>query len=60
MSQDRLRVESLAVCALGALSGPLGGQYYSLGAMSEAEAQRLISDHFLFKKGDRSNEPPRL
>jgi hypothetical protein len=48
-----VNVESLVVCALGSLSGSLAGKYYSLGAMTDAEAQALVNDHFLFKKGDR-------
>jgi arginine kinase len=33
--------------------GELKGQFYSLEGMSEETSQKLIADHFLFKKGDR-------
>ena len=39
--------------ALNGLEGELAGTYYPLGGMDEATRQRLVDDHFLFKKGDR-------
>lgn len=35
------------------LTGDLAGDYYPLEGMSEDVRQRLVADHFLFKKGDR-------
>lgn len=38
---------------LTAFDGNLGGKYYPLNNMSEADRNSLIEDHFLFKAGDR-------
>ena len=50
---DRLEVEKKVVEVLEGLGGDLKGRYFPLSGMPEATAQRLIDDHFLFKKGDR-------
>ena len=51
--QDRLEVESKIVEALKCLEGDLSGVYYPLATMDEETRLQLVSDHFLFKKGDR-------
>ncbi|MEA3370613.1 MAG: phosphagen kinase [Campylobacterota bacterium] len=38
---------------LTAFEGSLGGKYYPLNNLSENERASLITDHFLFKAGDR-------
>ena len=35
------------------LTGDLAGTYYPLSGMSEETRNKLVEDHFLFKKGDR-------
>jgi arginine kinase len=39
--------------ALSNLDGDLAGTFYPLEGMSQEVSQKLIDDHFLFKKGDR-------
>ena len=39
--------------ALSKLDGDLAGTYYPLEGMDEETRQKLVDDHFLFKKGDR-------
>lgn len=51
--EQRDQVENYVVTALNKFDGELRGRYYSLGAMSDADRQQLIDDHFLFKEGDR-------
>ena len=51
--EERNDVENQASKALEALEGNLKGNYYPLDGMSEEISQKLISDHFLFKAGDR-------
>jgi len=46
-------IEQKASESLAALDGELKGTYYPLKGMDEATAQKLVDDHFLFKKGDR-------
>ena len=50
---QRDEVESQAKQALSSLDGALKGTYFSLDGMSEEVKESLISDHFLFKAGDR-------
>ena len=50
---QRLEVEKLVTDALSEFTGDLKGKYYSLATMTEAEKTQLISDHFLFKGGDK-------
>jgi len=50
---QRKEVEKRVVKALNQLEGDLEGVYYPLTDMSEEVQNRLIQDHFLFKKGDR-------
>lgn len=47
------RLEELVVKALSKLEGDLAGTYYPLEGMDEETRQKLVDDHFLFKKGDR-------
>jgi creatine kinase len=49
----RLEVEKKVVGVLTSLTGDLAGKYYPLAGMDEATRQKLVDDHFLFKKGDR-------
>jgi len=51
--KQRDDVESRVVEALNLLDGDLKGEYYPLYGMSKDIQDRLISDHFLFKEGDR-------
>ena len=51
--EQRDSVESQAVEALSLLEGDLEGDYYPLLNMPKDIQDRLISDHFLFKEGDR-------
>jgi len=50
---QREEVEDLSHKALSALDGKLKGIYYPIDGMSETIKKDLISDHFLFKAGDR-------
>ncbi|SFV59177.1 Putative ATP:guanido phosphotransferase YacI [hydrothermal vent metagenome] len=51
--EQRDSVESQIVDALTLLEGELEGDYYPLLNMPTDTQNRLISDHFLFKEGDR-------
>jgi len=51
--EQREKVEDDASNALNSLEGKLKGIYYPLAGMSDDIANQLISDHFLFKTGDR-------
>ena len=51
--QERLDIEKKVVEILESLTGELAGTYYPLLGMDEATRQKLVNDHFLFKKGDR-------
>ncbi len=51
--EQREKVESDASNALNSLEGNLKGKYYPLAGMSKEISKQLISDHFLFKAGDR-------
>lgn len=51
--KDRNLIEKKVSTALNALTGELSGTYYPLSGMSEIVREQLISDHFLFKAGDR-------
>ena len=50
---QRNLVESQVSGALHNLSGELAGTYYPLLGMDETVRDQLITDHFLFKAGDR-------
>ncbi|XP_031557190.1 arginine kinase [Actinia tenebrosa] len=50
---ERLDIERKVVGVLSSLTGDLGGHYYPLTGMDEVTRQKLVNDHFLFKKGDR-------
>ena len=51
--EERLELEKKVVGVLKSLEGDLAGEYYPLLGMDEATRQKLVEDHFLFKKGDR-------
>ncbi len=51
--EQRDEVEKQAAEALNSLEGKLKGTYYPIAGMSEEVSKELISDHFLFKAGDR-------
>lgn len=51
--EQRDFVESQVSEILSGFDGSLGGKYYPLNNMSEADSKSLIEDHFLFKAGDR-------
>lgn len=51
--EQREKVERDASNALVSLDGKLKGNYYPLSGMSDEVKNELISDHFLFKAGDR-------
>lgn len=50
---ERDEVEKLVVDSLSDLEGDLSGSYHSLSGMDEEVRQQLVTDHFLFKEGDR-------
>ena len=50
---QRNLIESQITESLGGLSGELSGTYYPLLGMDGTIQERLITDHFLFKAGDR-------
>ncbi len=50
---ERREVEQNVVNALSTLSGELSGEYYPILGMNEEIRERLVTDHFLFKQGDR-------
>jgi len=52
-AKQRKQVEQDVSAALESLTGSLAGNYYPLNGMSEEIKQQLITDHFLFKAGDR-------
>ena len=52
-AEARRGLERTIVDALGSLTGDLAGTYYPLADMDEATRAQLVSDHFLFKQGDR-------
>ena len=51
--KQRDEVEKLASQALNSLDGNLKGVYFPLSGMKKEIREQLISDHFLFKAGDR-------
>ncbi|CAH0545723.1 unnamed protein product [Brassicogethes aeneus] len=48
-----IKLEEEVKCALGNLTGELGGDYLPLKGMSKITQKKLIDDHFLFAEGDR-------
>lgn len=52
-AESRAELERRVVEALQTLKGDLAGRYYPLSGMDETTRQQLVSDHFLFKQGDR-------
>ena len=50
---ERIELEKKIVGVLNSLTGDLAGTYYPLSGMDEQTRQQLVTDHFLFKKGDR-------
>jgi protein-arginine kinase len=52
-TEQRDKVEAVAIKAFEAFDGELKGKYYPLTGMSAADQKQLIDDHFLFKEGDR-------
>ena len=51
--RQRDEVEKIVSTALNSLEGTLSGKYYPIAGMSKEDSDSLISDHFLFKAGDR-------
>ncbi|EDO49262.1 predicted protein [Nematostella vectensis] len=51
--KERNEIEKKVTEVLCSLTGDLAGKYYPLTGMDEATRQKLVDDHFLFKKGDR-------
>lgn len=51
--RDRLKVMHKMAAAVLDLSGDLEGDFYQLEGMSEEVREKLVTDHFLFKQGDR-------
>ncbi len=51
--EQRNEVEQIVSSTLSSLEGKLSGKYYPIAGMSEEDKEALISDHFLFKAGDR-------
>ncbi len=52
-AEHRREVERRIVDSLSKFTGALAGTYYPLEGMDEVTRQKLVADHFLFKKGDR-------
>ncbi|MEA1916582.1 MAG: phosphagen kinase [Campylobacterota bacterium] len=50
---QRDEIEKVVSQTLSSLDGSLAGKYYPIAGMSEEDRASLISDHFLFKAGDR-------
>lgn len=50
---QRNEIERQVVAALSKLEDGLAGTYYPLQGMSATDSARLITDHFLFKAGNR-------
>lgn len=59
-TEQRSEVEALVSKTLSSLEGNLKGKYYPLDGMSKEDSASLISDHFLFKAGDRFLEAANL
>ena len=51
--EQRDEIEKNVSSSLQAMSGKLSGDYYPLTGMNDDIKEKLISDHFLFKTGDR-------
>ena len=51
--EERVELEKKVVEVLKSLEGDLAGEYYPLLGMDEETRQKLVDNHFLFKKGDR-------
>ena len=51
--EQRNKIEKDVSESLKAMSGHLAGEYYPIAGMSDTTKETLISDHFLFKAGDR-------
>ncbi len=58
--QQRDEVERQVSAALNGLRGNLAGTYYPLQGMNDADSRQLVTDHFLFKAGDRFLEAAEL
>lgn len=52
-SEQRFQVEACVRNALLNLQDDLSGTYYPLETLSANDSAQLVSDHFLFKEGDR-------
>lgn len=52
-AESRKKLELSVIEALRSITGDIAGTYYPLSGMGEETRQQLISDHFLFKQGDR-------
>ena len=52
-NEQRDLIEKDVSEVLNGFNDDLGGKYYPLNNMSEADTKSLIEDHFLFKAGDR-------
>jgi len=54
--EDRPALIEKVTSAFGKLEGDLSGQFFPLEGMSDAVRDQLVSDHFLFRPGDRFME----
>ncbi|MES2224544.1 MAG: phosphagen kinase [Patescibacteria group bacterium] len=52
-TEDREALEKEIVAVLEQLPGELKGRYIPLEGMSPSDTDQMITDHFLFKQGDR-------
>lgn len=52
-AEDRQKMETEIVEALGGLPDSLKGEYFPLDGMTEETRQKMVEDHFLFKQADR-------
>jgi creatine kinase/arginine kinase len=52
-NKQRNKIEKKIANILNSFTGELAGKYYALNNLSSQERETLVSDHFLFKSGDR-------
>lgn len=51
--EERLAIMNKVIEACGKFEGELAGTFHPLEGMDEATREKLVADHFLFKRGDK-------
>jgi arginine kinase len=51
--EQRLEIMDKVTAACSTFEGELAGKFYSLEGMTKEDQEKLVGDHFLFKRGDR-------